>query len=77
MKNWHFDDEDIELQDQDLEYEVVHTMISKESGVCCLNDSHRIRRGDKIGKLQRADNPFIPVAGWACRHCTVIYPKSR
>lgn len=80
MRPWGsgFDDENLPgIQDQTLEYEVVRTMYSQEAGRCCLNEEHRIRRGDKIGKLQHADNPFIPVSGWACKHCTSIYPKAR
>ena len=38
-------------------------------GVCIIDADHRIKRGDKVYRLQRADNPLSVVTGVACEPC--------
>lgn len=58
------------------DYEIVHTMIAKDHGRCCLDEEHKIKRGDKIGKLQHSNNPFVPIPGWACKKCIEWLPRA-
>lgn len=50
-------------------YLVVKTVKSSWRGDCNLDETHTYRSGDIIGKLERSDNPFIPVSGWCCNKC--------
>ena len=59
------------------DYEVLAVFPSQFSGVCTLNMTHKIRRGDFVSKIQRADNPFIPISGVACSMCTRDFPKAK
>lgn len=61
----------------DHEYEVSSTFLSQFSGICNLYEGHRIRKGDRIGKLQRADNPMIQLPGVACKWCITDYPRAK
>ena len=39
-------------------------------GVCTLDPEHKIKRGDRVARLIRKDNPMLTVGGVACKHCT-------
>ncbi len=39
-------------------------------GVCTFDREHVIKRGDKVAKIIRKDNPMLPVPGVACKRCT-------
>jgi hypothetical protein len=39
-------------------------------GACTLDYEHPVKRGDKVGKIQYADNPMVPIPGVACKRCT-------
>jgi len=68
------DDEDLI---PDHEYEIIATFRSQFSGWCGLVDVHKIRKGDLVAKLQRADNPMVSVPGVACKTCMLDIPRAR
>lgn len=51
-------------------YEIVgRTFESQFSGRCTLDPEHKIKRGQRVARVQRKDNPMLPVGGVACRLC--------
>lgn len=59
------------------EYEAVgRPFESQFPGHCAVDWDHKVKRGDRVTKIQRADNPLIPVGGVACAKCTKIVPKA-
>lgn len=68
------DDSDIT---PDHDYEVTAIFAAQFASTCTLNESHRIRKGDRVGKLQYADNPYISIPGVACKYCTTDYPRAK
>lgn len=60
------------------EYLVVAVFPAKFKGVCALDRNHAYKTGDFVGKLERSDNPFIPVPGVCCNRCvrTTTHKKS-
>lgn len=68
------DDSDITPE---LEYEVVSIFPSQFAGTCNIDDRHRIRKGDRVGKLRLSDNPMVPIPGVACKYCTTDYPRAK
>lgn len=61
----------------DHEYEVINVFPSQFNGFCTLDFGHKIRRGDRVVKLQRADNPLVPVPGVACKICALDIPRAK
>jgi hypothetical protein len=54
----------------DIEYELIGPVFrSSYPGWCTLDSNHRIRRDDRVSRVQRADNPMLPVTGVACSQC--------
>ena len=39
------------------------------SGRCTINHSHKIKRGERVARVQFSDNPMVPVPGVACYSC--------
>lgn len=60
---------DEDAYSEDDAYVVVQIFRTSYSARCNLEDSHKIKRDDLVGRLQRTDNPLIPVSGIACKHC--------
>lgn len=60
------------------QYVITATFKSQFKGTCAVDDTHLYRSGDYVGKLERSDNPFIPVSGVACNRCvrTITHKKS-
>lgn len=60
------------------EFVIVATFPAKFSGICAADPLHAYKRGDYVGKLERSDNPFIPVQGVCCNRCvrTITHKKS-
>jgi len=59
------------------EFEIVgHTFEAQFSGTCTIDRSHEIRRKDRVAKVQRADNPMLPVSGVACKNCVRLLPHA-
>lgn len=58
-------------------YEVVAVFTSQFSGTCTINREHRIKRGDKVGRVQYSDNPFIAISGVCCEACVNWYPRAK
>jgi len=60
------------------EFVIVATFPAQFKGICAVDDQHAYKRGDFVGKLERSDNPFIPVQGVACNRCvrTITHKKS-
>ncbi len=54
------------------EYVIVAVFKSQYKGQCNLDDSHFYKFGDFVGKLERTDNPFLPVSGVCCNRCVRI-----
>ena len=46
-------------------------------GHCTIDYDHPIKRGDPVTRLQRADNPMLPVPGVACKTCTKLVPRAK
>lgn len=46
-------------------------------GRCTLDYDHKIRLGDKVARVQRTDNPMLPVPGVACEKCLKILPRAK
>lgn len=64
--------------DDEIEYEIIGRRFESQfSGRCAVDWNHRVKRGDIVAKVQRADNPFLPVAGVACGACTKDLPRAR
>ncbi len=61
----------------DHEYEIVAVFPTQFSGYCTLVDMHKIRKGDRVGKVRRADNPTIVLPGVACKYCILDYPRAK
>lgn len=59
-------------------YVVVATFKSSFRGDCNVDETHTYKTGDRVGKLERSDNPFIPVTGVCCNRCvrTLTHKKS-
>lgn len=61
----------------DEDYEILGRIFeAKFAGHCTIEYDHRIRRGDSVARVQRADNPMLPVAGVACASCVKILPRA-
>ena len=72
-----FDGMDQEEPDNDdIDFEIVRTFEAKYNGVCTIEPGHKIRRGDRVAIVQRADNPMIPVKGVACKACVSVLPHA-
>lgn len=64
-------------QVEEVEFEIVgRAFPSQYHGVCTLDPDHRIRRGDKVARVQRSDNPMLPISGVACNMCVRILPHA-
>lgn len=68
------DDSDL-LADSD--YEITALFTAQFAGTCTIDSEHRIRRGDRIAKVQHADNPMLPVPGVACSACVLDLPRAK
>lgn len=58
-------------------YVIVATFRAQYSGICNLDDNHGYKVKDIVGKLERTDNPFIPVSGVCCNRCVRTTPHKR
>jgi hypothetical protein len=47
-------------------------------GICTADADHTFKHGDYVGKLERTDNPFLPVSGVCCNRCvkSITHKKS-
>ena len=60
----------------DVDYEIVGKPFEAQyPGHCAINRDHTVRRKDRVARVQRADNPMLPVPGVACKACvnTLLY----
>lgn len=65
-------------EEPDYEYEIVGRIFEAQyPGRCAIDPDHKVKRGDKVARAQRADNPLIPVPGVACKWCVKDYPRGR
>lgn len=56
--------------DDPVEFEIIgRTFLSQYSGTCTIDRDHEIKRGTKVARVQRADNPMLPISGVACSQC--------
>lgn len=71
----------MEVDDSDIipdhDYEIVAVFPSQFGGYCNLEIAHRIRKGDRVSKIRRADNPMVPLPGVACSFCTLDIPRAK
>ena len=64
--------------EDDIEYEIVGRLFESQfPGRCAVDWNHRVRKGDVVAHVQRADNPFLPVTGVACGACTKDLPRAK
>lgn len=68
-----------EIDDEaDIEYELIGRWFHAQfPGHCAVDWEHLIRRGEKVQRVQRADNPMLPVQGVACPSCVKMLPRAR
>jgi hypothetical protein len=59
------------------EYIITATFPAQFKGRCRVDDTHVYKVGDYVGKLERTDNPFIPVQGVACNRCIRLIPHEK
>lgn len=69
---------DVESEDPEDIYEVIGKAFeAKYKGHCTINYDHKIKMGSRVARIQRQDNPMIPVAGVACSDCIRMLPKAK
>ena len=56
--------------DEPDEFEIIAVFDAQFNGTCTIDRDHKVKRGTRVSRIQRADNPMIPVAGVACASCT-------
>lgn len=62
----------------EVEYEVLGRPFPAQfKGSCTLNWDHSYKRGDMVARVQRADNPLLPIPGVACAACVRILPRAQ
>lgn len=61
----------------DEAFVIVAVFATQWAQSCTIDRSHRIKRGDMVGKVKRTDNPFIVVPGVACESCVRDYPREK
>jgi len=71
-----FDENPESPDDDDVEFEILRTFPAQYHGFCTIERAHKIKRGDIVAVVQRADNPMLPVKGVACRSCVSILPHA-
>lgn len=59
------------------DYEVLRTFEAQFHSHCLIDENHRVRRGDRVAMVRRADNPMLPVRGVACASCTKVLPRAK
>lgn len=57
-------------------YEVLRLFATSYRGRCTLDFDHLFKPGDLVARLQRADNPMLPVPGVACSRCWKLLPRA-
>lgn len=58
-------------------YEIVAVFDAQFPSRCRVDYDHKIRVGDRVARLQRSDNPMLPVTGVACSKCYKIIPRAQ
>lgn len=59
--------------DDEDEFEIIGRVFDAQfPGHCTIDYDHRIKRGDRVARVQRIDNPMIPVTGVACSACVKV-----
>jgi len=46
-------------------------------GRCNIVWGHKIKYGDEVVRIQRTDNPMMPVGGVACAKCWKTLPRAK
>jgi hypothetical protein len=67
----------LEAEDGYDDYEITAIFEAIYPGTCILNREHKVKRGDKVGRVRHGSNPLVPIGGVACKVCTQDYPKVR
>ena len=58
------------MEDLSEKYEIEGRIFeSQYRGRCTLDPEHPIKRGDRVARLLRKDNPMLTVPGVACKRC--------
>lgn len=66
-------DQEIDFTD---DFEITSTFVAQYRGTCTIDREHEWRRGQRIGRVAHANNPMLPVQGYACADCTKLLPRS-
>lgn len=65
-------------EDNTPDYETIGRPFQAQfRGVCTVERRHTYKKGDKVSRVQRADNPTILVSGVACKHCSLLLPRGK
>lgn len=59
------------------DYEVTQVFKATFPSDCLISPNHKIRRNERVGFVQLADNPMIPVKGVVCKWCIKDLPRAR
>ena len=63
--------------DEDFPYEIVgRAFEASYRGHCNIVYEHKIKVGEKVARVRRADNPMIVVGGVACKICIREIPRA-
>lgn len=63
--------------EEEEEFEITAVFDARFSGRCAVDPDHIVRKGDRVGFIQRADNPMLPKTGVACKACVRSLPNAR
>jgi hypothetical protein len=69
----------LEEEDEDEspydDWEITRVFEAIYPGVCTIVRQHKIKRGEKVGRVRHGKNPLVPVSGVACKVCIADYPR--
>ena len=68
---------EIDFEDAENNYEytedfyerISKPFLSTFSGRCAVDNTHIVKKNTWVARVQRADNPMLPVTGVACATC--------
>lgn len=60
----------------ETDFEITAVFDAKFAGRCAIDTDHIVRRGDRVGFFQRADNPMLIKSGVACKACVNSLPNA-
>lgn len=52
------------------------SFLAQYGGLCAIDPDHRVKRGDRVSRVHRTDNPMLVVSGVACSMCIKGMPHA-